>query len=566
MHQPNLLSQGRKPRLLTSNAFSIGHPSALVRLREENNRMKRSNLIQPVLVLVTTLLMAATGVAQNYSGPPSFFPGQLDNLVSRIALYPDPLLAQIFAAASFPEEIPDAAQWANEYRNLNGNELADAIYQANLQFDPAVQALIPFPKVLNIMARDPNWTSELGNAVLADRSAVMDAVQRRRRLAEEYGYLRSNQQVRVVSNYNAIEIEPMNPSYVYVPVYDPYIVYAPPRPGYFIGGALSFEPCYSIGAFGGWGWGGGFNWSNHSVFVNHSAWGRTWYNRDAYVHNYGNWNRGTWRGTYESRNERFRTEGTRYGRSDSAGYYRGGEANRSIPRQSYDRGNGNPYRTGNGNAQGTYRGGQTSPITPSQTYDRGNGNQYRTGNGNAQGTYRGGQTSPITPSQTYDRGNGNQYRTGNGNAQGTYRGGQSSPITPSQTYDRGNGSQYRSGNGSPQGTYRGGQTSPITPSQTYDRGNASGNGSQGTRYGGERQVPAVQNRGFERNMQGNNPNRSYDRPAMRDFSRSNQPAPVVQGPSYQPTARQNSGAQSGRQGPQGGEGGRNSDRPGRRIN
>ena len=455
--------------------------------------MKRSNLIQPVLVLVTTLLVTATGVAQNYSGPPSFFPGQLDNLVSRIALYPDPLLAQIFAAASFPEEIADAAQWANEYRNLNGNELADAIYQANLQFDPAVQALIPFPKVLNIMARDPNWTRELGNAVLADRSAVMDAVQGRRRVAEEYGYLRSNQQVRVVSNYNAIEIEPMNPSYIYVPVYDPYIVYAPPRPGYFIGGALAFEPCYSIGAFGGWGWGGGFNWSNHSVFVNHSAWGRTWYNRDAYVHNYGNWNRGSWRDTYESRNERFRTEGARYG-----------EANRSIPRQSYDRRNGDQYRTGNGNAQGTYRGGQTSPITPSQTYDRGNGNQYRNGNGTPQGTYRGGQTSPMTPSQTYDRGNGTQYRTGNGNP--------------------------------------------------------------GSRYGGERQVPEVQNRGSERNIQGNNSNRSYDRPAMRDFSRSNQAAPVVPSPSYQPTARQNSGAQSGRQGPQGGEGGRNPDRPGRRIN
>ena len=526
--------------------------------------MKRFNLIQPALVLVTTLMVAATGVAQNY-GPPSFFPGQLDNLVSRIALYPDPLLAQIFAAASFPEQISDAAQWANEYRNLNGNELADAIYQANLQFDPAVQAMIPFPNVLNVMARDPNWTSELGNAVLADRSAVMDAVQRRRRLAEEYGYLRSNQQVRVVSNYNAIEIEPMNPSLIYVPVYDPYIVYAPPRPGFFIGGALSFEPCYSIGAFGRWGWGGGFNWSNHSLFVNHSAWGRTWYNRDAYVHNYGNWNRGTWRATYESRNERFRTEGTRYGRSDSAGYYRGGEANRSILRQSYDRGNGNQYRNGNGSPQGTYRGGQSPSIAPNQTHDRGNGNQYRNGNG-SQGIFQGGQSPSITPSQTRDRRNENQYRNENG-SQGTYQGGQSSSITPSQTRDRRNENQYRPGNGNAQETYRGGQSSSNTPSQTYDRngnGYRSGNGSLGTRSGGELQVPAVPNRSIERNTQGSTyPNRSYERPTMRDSSRTNQPVPVVSGQSDQPTARSNSGGQGGRQG---GDGGRNSDRPGRRIN
>src|SRR6267378_342256 len=232
--------------------------------------VNRSKLMQAGFVLASAVFLATVpAFTQDYAPPPSFSPGQLDNLVSRIALYPDPLLAQIFAAASFPEQIPDAASWANQYRNLRGNELADAMYQANLQFDPAVQALIPFPTVLDMMARDPNWTSELGNAVLADRSEVMDAVQRMRRYADQYGYLRSNQHIRVVNTGYALEIAPADPSVIYVPVYDPYIVYAPPRPGFFLGGAIGFGSYCPIGAFGGWGWGGGFNWYNHAVIVNH---------------------------------------------------------------------------------------------------------------------------------------------------------------------------------------------------------------------------------------------------------------------------------------------------------
>ena len=180
--------------------------------------VNKSKLMQAALVLASSVFLATVPALaqdyppqqgqQDYAPPPNFPPQQLDNLVSKIALYPDPLLAQIFAAASFPEQIPDAAGWANQYRNLRGNELADAMSQANLQFDPAVQALIPFPAVLDMMARDTNWTSELGNAVLADRSAVMDAVQRMRRSAQEYGYLRSNQQMRVVDNGGAVRSNP----------------------------------------------------------------------------------------------------------------------------------------------------------------------------------------------------------------------------------------------------------------------------------------------------------------------------------------------------------------------
>lgn len=345
----------------------------------------KSKLTQAVLVLVSATFLTTRAQAQDYSAPPSFSPGQLDNLVSRIALYPDPLLAQIFAAASFPEQIPDAARWADQYRNLRGSDLADAMYQANLQFDPAVQALIPFATVLDMMAREPDWTADLGNAVLADRSAVMDAVQRMRRSAEEYGYLRSNQQIQVVDTGESVEIEPADPSLIYVPVYDPYVVYAPPRPGFFIGGAIGFGPYYSIGAFGGWGWGGGFNWRNHAVFVNHVAWGRNWYNRDAYVHNYGNWDRGAWRNAYESRNNHFRNEGSRDGHWNTAGSYRG-QSSPVVPDRNVER--GNSFR----NSRNPNTGVQSAPVIPNRSNDRGN-----SGNIN-----QGRQFVPVTRSHSFE--------------------------------------------------------------------------------------------------------------------------------------------------------------------
>ena len=97
---------------------------------------------------------------------PLLAPQQLDDLVGRIALYPDPLLAQVLTGSTFWNGIPDAATWANQHSYLRGEELSRAIYEDNLTFDPSVLALIPFPSVLDMMARDPGWTQALGNAVL----------------------------------------------------------------------------------------------------------------------------------------------------------------------------------------------------------------------------------------------------------------------------------------------------------------------------------------------------------------------------------------------------------------
>ena len=238
------------------------------------------------LSAVTTLIPVAFSQAPP-PPPPSYPPPELDRLVSRVALYPDPLLSQIFAAATFPDQVPDAARWADQHHYLTGDALARAISDDHLPWDPSVQSLLPFPSVLDMMASDMAWTSEVGNAFLAQQPDVMDAVQRERRRAYDYGYLRTNPQM--VVNYGPyISIVPANPAFIVVPYYDPLIVFAPPRPGFFIGGAIGFRFGVTIGpAFAPWGWGvNRFAWNEHRVFINNAPWGRTWANRGAYVHPY----------------------------------------------------------------------------------------------------------------------------------------------------------------------------------------------------------------------------------------------------------------------------------------
>ena len=220
--------------------------------------------------------------------PPQYAQQQMNPLVGRIALYPDPLLAQVLTASTFSNQIPDATGWARAHNYLNGDQLAHAIQDDRLPWDPSVLALLPFPTVLDMMSGDMGWTQQLGNAVLSNRAGVMDAVQQERATAMNYGYLRTNEQERVVSNApNDIEIYPVDPAVVYVPYYDPYIVYARPRPGFFIGGAISFGPRIGIGAFAPWGWGGvSFGWREHNIIVNNRPWVRTWTNRTEYVHPY----------------------------------------------------------------------------------------------------------------------------------------------------------------------------------------------------------------------------------------------------------------------------------------
>lgn len=227
--------------------------------------------------------------AGQYGPPPLQSPQQLDQLVARIALYPDGLLAQVLTASTYSNEIPDAAGWANQHAYIHGDELARAIQDDQLPFDQSVLALLPFPQVLQTMVQDMGWTQQLGDAVLAQRGDVMDAVQRERQRAYDYHYLQSNQYERVeYAGPGQIEIVPVNPGYYAVPYYDPYVVYAPPRRGFYVGGAIRFGPGISIGAgFAPWGWGGaGFGWRSHDILIDQRPWQRTWANRGVYARPY----------------------------------------------------------------------------------------------------------------------------------------------------------------------------------------------------------------------------------------------------------------------------------------
>src|SRR5215475_7081963 len=217
----------------------------------------------------------------------SYPPQELDRIVSPIALYPDSLLGQVLTAATFSPEIPEAARWADQHHYVPPAELPAAIAADRLPWQPSVQALLPFPQVLGMMAGDMPWTEEIGAAFLASPEPVMDAVQRMRQSAYNYGYLRSNAQI-VVRRGPFIEIVPVDPAFVVVPYYDPAVVFIAPRPGFFVGGAVRFGFGVSIGVgFRPWGWGyNRFDWGRHAVYVNNAPWRRTWVDRGHYVHPY----------------------------------------------------------------------------------------------------------------------------------------------------------------------------------------------------------------------------------------------------------------------------------------
>ena len=157
-------------------------------------------------------------------------PEQLDSLVAPIALYPDPLLAQTLAASTYPLEMIQLQQWMAKNPNLKDKALADAV--AKQPWDPAVQSMAAFPEAVKRLADDVQWTTDLGNAFLAQQSDLMDAVQRMRKKAQDTGALKTTEQqkveTQVVEQKTVIIVEPADPQVIYVPSYSPTIVYGPP--------------------------------------------------------------------------------------------------------------------------------------------------------------------------------------------------------------------------------------------------------------------------------------------------------------------------------------------------
>ena len=231
-----------------------------------------------------TVLAASPAQAQaaaSETAAVSIPPDQLDSLVAPIALYPDPLLAQVLAASTYPLELLQLHQWLQKNPGLKDKALIDAV--SKQPWDPSIQAMAGLPDLVKRLANDIQWTTDLGNAFLAQQDGVMDAVQRMRRKAQDKGTLASTPQqsvqTQVVESEQVIIIEQAEPEVIYVPDYDPFWAYgAPlyPYPSIYYptgGRALAFGAGVAVGAIwgggGGWGWGCGWG-GNNDLTINHN--------------------------------------------------------------------------------------------------------------------------------------------------------------------------------------------------------------------------------------------------------------------------------------------------------
>jgi hypothetical protein len=276
---------------------------------------------------------AATPVATPDS--PKIANDQLDSLVAPIALYPDPLLAQMLVASTYPLEIIQLQQWLDRNQGLKDQALVDAVEKQD--WDASIQALAPLPDVVKILSENIKWTTQLGDAFLAQQGDTMDAVQRMRMKAKNSGQLKSTEQqkveTKVVEQKTVVVIEPSSPDVIYVPSYDPMVVYGAPvypyppmyyPPGYYAAGmALSFGVGMAIGAaWGGGGYGWGCGWgggnnvyiNNHNNFINNQNLKNANFNRDGNQAGRGNSN---WQHNPDHRG------GTPYGNRDTANRFGG---------------------------------------------------------------------------------------------------------------------------------------------------------------------------------------------------------------------------------------------------
>jgi hypothetical protein len=452
-----------------------------------NGSVSRRALRVVCSLLLTGAFLAAQEPGPGAQAPPpaqAMPPEQLDNLVAPVALYPDRLLSQVLVAATYPLEVVEAAQWLQQNRNLRGRELVDAAREQN--WDASIQALVVFPDVLSRLNSDIRWTTDLGNAFLAQQADVMNAVQRMRAQARAAGKLNSNPQETVTTqaqgDRTVIEIQPANPEVVYVPTYNPEYIWGPPvygyypplyYPGFDIG--FGFGPGIYIGGFfgglgwGGWGWGP--NWFGCSVFVNpfffnhygfHGFYGgggfrggRTWEHNPAHrggvpYSNAALSNRFRGGSASGAGFNRGQVGGQRYGMSPTPSTSRmspGGNfgsrgstgANASAGLQSRSR--SNTQAGGSWQHFGGSGTGRSSYASGNRSYAGGGSSpSYRSSPSYGGGNYGASRVSPsYRPSPSY----GSGYRPSPSYGGGSYGGGRSMPsYRSSPSY--GGGGAYRS--------------------------------------------------------------------------------------------------------------------------
>ncbi|MDA8305909.1 MAG: DUF3300 domain-containing protein [Deltaproteobacteria bacterium] len=231
-----------------------------------------------LLPIITVMAMPPLAFAMNAAaGGKALSQAQLEQMLAPIALYPDSLLAQVLMASTYPVQVVEADRWVKKHRNLKGKALNSALDKMN--WEPSVKALVPFPQVLSMMSDQLAWTENLGDAFIARQSLVMETVQKLRARAKAQNTLKSNRQQNVIVEQKVIKIEPADPQVVYVPAYNPVVVYGawpypayPPYPYYPAGavvaaGAVGFAAGVAVGAAWNNNW-GHWNWGNNTLNVN----------------------------------------------------------------------------------------------------------------------------------------------------------------------------------------------------------------------------------------------------------------------------------------------------------
>ena len=257
-------------------------------------------LAASILLVSAVHAQGSAPPAADAAAPPPFTAQELDALVAPIALYPDALLSQILMASTYPLEVVQAARWSKANPGLSGDE---AVKKAGKEtWDVSVMSLVAFPNVLEMMNEKLDWTQKLGDAFLGQQGEVLAAVQRLRQLAKNNGNLESNQQQVVRSEAQSIIIEPAQPQTIYVPAYNPTVVYGawpyPAYPPYYYPGVAAWYPGTALLTGLAWGVGfaaagamfGGCNWggSNVNVNVNRATSINSNFNRNS-VSSSGNW-------------------------------------------------------------------------------------------------------------------------------------------------------------------------------------------------------------------------------------------------------------------------------------
>jgi Protein of unknown function (DUF3300) len=413
-----------------------------------------------------------TSAPEQQQAPATKIPNdQLDSLVAPIALYPDPLLAQVLAASTYPLEIMQLQQWLGKNKDLKDKALADAV--AKQPWDPSVQALAGLPEVVKRLADDIQWTTDLGNAFLAQQNDVMEAVQRMRVKAKDKGNLKSNEQVKVetkvVESQSVIVVEQANPQVVYVPSYNPTVVYGPPPypyppityppPGYYAAGmAISFGVGVAMGAMwsGGWGYNCGWGGNNNITINNNNN-----FNRNSNIQGgnrvnaQGGGNRGgngSWQHNPQHRG------GTPYSDRSTADRF-GGTAR------------GDSMANRQANARQRQQGGGNRPSTADRggVGDRGGAGDRGGNRGNAGTADRGGAG---------DRGGGD--RGGNRPSAGTSDRGGNRGGGGDRVGDR----SVSSGSNGRGGAFGGSSNSGASARKSSSRGSSSMGGSRGGSRGG----------------------------------------------------------------------------------